>query len=437
MRLARWLTRAGSAPSRRAAEAIILAGRVSVNGSPVASPAINVGPDAVVTLDGARVTMRAATQQPLLFIAHKLTGELVSRVDPQGRPTLFDRLQAMGVPPGLMAVGRLDYLTEGLLILTNDGDIARFLTLPASNVPRTYRVRVYGVADRVAAALAAFRRGPVLDGVRFRPALARVLTHEDVVQRYGAKDSPARSSRPASTEASIGTPEGVHPTAEQREGWGGDRDGSAPMHAKASSDGPLRGMRGEAAPGQTVGAHHRRVNAWLEVTLTEGKNREIRRVVEAHGLSVHRLVRVGFGPYTLTGLARGDVLQVSRVPAWILARKPRLPLASGADTGAMRSSHASTALHHDSGGKDRILPPVTAQLPRTERRPRDKGGRIGSGRGSDRAGKWGPERSNRRDALASRHDRVTRSDGGSAAAVPSFVWETAEPRAARERNSPA
>lgn len=158
-RIAKVIARAGLA-SRREAETWIAAGRVTVNGKLVASPALNVQPRDRIEVDGQPLPMRERTR---LFLYHKQRGLLTTHADPAGRPTIFSVLPK-GLPR-LISVGRLDLNTEGLLLLTNDGGLARALELPATGWLRRYRVRAHG---RVAQdQLDALRRGITIDGVRY------------------------------------------------------------------------------------------------------------------------------------------------------------------------------------------------------------------------------------------------------------------------------
>jgi len=217
MRLQRALARAGVA-SRRAAEVLISEGRVQVNGATATiGQSVRPGKDSV-TVDGKPVGEPA---KPVWYMLHKPSGTLTSKGDPKGRPTVFGLLPN---DPGLTYVGRLDYLTEGVLLFTTDGVGAHRLTHPSSEVERTYVATVTG---DVQVAVRALRRGVELeDG----PVVARDVS---------------------------ATPEGH--------------------------------------------GHWR-----LELTLTEGRNREVRRVCETLGLDVQRLVRTQFGPVALGGLPRGE-----------------------------------------------------------------------------------------------------------------------------------
>ena len=160
-RIAKVLARAGLA-SRRGAEAMIAQGRVSVDGAVLKSPAVNVTPGQNIRVDGEPLPQAEPVR---LFRYHKPQGTLVTRSDPQGRPTVFERLPAE--LPRLVAVGRLDFNSEGLLLLTTDGGLARTLELPATGWTRRYRARAHGRVtqeqlDRLA-------KGITVDGERFAP----------------------------------------------------------------------------------------------------------------------------------------------------------------------------------------------------------------------------------------------------------------------------
>ena len=168
-RIARAIARAGLA-SRREAEEWIAAGRVAVNGAIIHSPAFNVAPSDRVSVDGAPLPAR---QRARLFLYHKPRGLMTTRADPQGRPTIFQNLPAN--LPRLISVGRLDFNTEGLLLLTTDGALARLLELPQTGWLRRYRVRAHGSVTQ--ATLDELRAGITVDGIRYGPieaALDRV-----------------------------------------------------------------------------------------------------------------------------------------------------------------------------------------------------------------------------------------------------------------------
>ena len=228
-RIAKVLARAGVA-SRREVERLIEAGRVALNGETLTSPAVKVSARDRVTLDGKPV---AAAEPTRLFRYHKPPGLVTTHRDPQGRPTVFDALP-LGLPR-LISVGRLDLNSEGLLLLTNDGELARLLELPATGLKRRYRARARGRVD--ATRLARLAAGITLEGVRYGPIEAEL---ED------------------------------------------GREGAA--------------------------------NQWISVVIAEGKNREVRKVLESLGLTVNRLIRVAYGPYELGSLERGSVEELPSPP---------------------------------------------------------------------------------------------------------------------------
>ncbi|MEM8827060.1 MAG: pseudouridine synthase, partial [Pseudomonadota bacterium] len=159
-RIAKLMARAGVA-SRREVERMIAAGRIARNGETLTSPALNLTSLAGVTLDGQPVARKANTA---LWLFHKPAGCLTTAHDPKGRPTVFDMLPKD--MPRTVTVGRLDYNTEGLLILTNDGELKRAMELPKNAVERRYRVRVFG--DVAQQRLEALADGVTIDGVRYR-----------------------------------------------------------------------------------------------------------------------------------------------------------------------------------------------------------------------------------------------------------------------------
>jgi 23S rRNA pseudouridine2605 synthase len=222
-RIAKVIARAGLA-SRREAEAWIAAGRVAVNGKVLASPALNVSARDRITVDGKLLPLRERTR---LFRYHKPPGLITTHRDERGRRTVFDALP--GDLPRLISVGRLDFNSEGLLLLTNDGGLARVLELPETGWLRRYRVRAHGRVDPEA--LAKLARGVTVDGVSYGPIEAKL-----------------------------------------------DRE------------------QGD--------------NIWLTLALREGKNREVRKVLEHLGLKVNRLIRVSFGPFQLGELPRGEVDEI-------------------------------------------------------------------------------------------------------------------------------
>lgn len=222
-RIAKAIARAGLA-SRRDAEAMILAGRVSVNGEVIDSPALNVTDDDSILVDGEPMPARERTR---LWIFHKPRGLVTTARDPEGRQTVFEVLPED--MPRVVAVGRLDINTEGLLLLTNDGGLAKVIAHPDTGWLRRYRVRAHGDTDQ--AQLDRLAKGVTIDGMEYGPVEATL----DRVQ--------------------------------------GD-------------------------------------NLWLTLGLREGKNREVKRILEHLGLQVNRLIRMSFGPFQLGDLEVGLVEEV-------------------------------------------------------------------------------------------------------------------------------
>ena len=160
-RIAKVMARAGLC-SRREAEAWIAAGRVAVNGEKISSPALNVQPSDKIVVDGKPLPGAERTR---LFLYHKPRGLVTTSSDPQGRPTIFGALPKD--LPRLISIGRLDLATEGLLLLTNDGGLARALELPATAWLRRYRVRAHGKVTQ--AQLDELRDGVTVDGINYGP----------------------------------------------------------------------------------------------------------------------------------------------------------------------------------------------------------------------------------------------------------------------------
>jgi len=229
-RIAKRIARAGLC-SRREAERWIEAGRVIVNGKKLDSAACVVGDKDDIQVDNKPLPDKEGTR---LFLYHKPAGLVTSHKDEKGRATVFDNLP--GNLPRVVSVGRLDLNTEGLLLLTNDGELARYLELPATGWKRKYRVRVHGKVNPKR--LASLKDGITIEGVRYKSIIAEI--EED------------------KTEAS--------------------KKGGA--------------------------------NSWLNITLREGKNREIRKVMEALGPTVNRLIRVSYGPFNLGNMNAGVAQEV-------------------------------------------------------------------------------------------------------------------------------
>lgn len=223
-RIAKVMARAGLC-SRRDAERWIEEGRVQVNGKTLDTPAFKVSDSDTIVVDGKALPTKERTRA---FMYHKPAGLVTTHKDEQGRPTVFESLPKD--LPRVLSVGRLDLNSEGLLLLTNDGELSRYLELPTTGWSRRYRVRVLGnVSEK---RLESLKKGITVDGVRYKSIKA---TLED--KKEGA-------------------------------------------------------------------------NQWISVTLHEGKNREIRRVMEALGLQVNRLIRLGYGPFELGKMLKGSVREI-------------------------------------------------------------------------------------------------------------------------------
>lgn len=222
-RIAKVMARAGLC-SRRDAERWIAEGRVRVNGTVLKTPAVVVQEGDQIIVDGKPLKGAEKTR---LYMYHKPEGLVTSAKDEMGRATVFDSLpKELG---RVVSVGRLDLNTEGLLLLTNDGGLSRYMELPSTGWRRRYRVRVHGRPDE--ARLQALEKGITIEGIHYKS---------------------------------------IEATLEKQAG----------------------------------------ANAWLNVVITEGKNREVRKIMEALGLRVNRLIRTAYGPFQLGDLPKGAVLEV-------------------------------------------------------------------------------------------------------------------------------
>jgi 23S rRNA pseudouridine2605 synthase len=250
-RIAKLLARAGIA-SRREIERMVAEGRIAINGQAIDTPATLIESLHGVTVDGKPVKPPAPAR---LFRFHKPAGLLTTERDPAGRPTIYDRLPRD--LPRVMPVGRLDLSTEGLLLLTTDGELKRQLELPSTGVPRTYRARAYGNVTQ--AQLEELMLGVEIDGIR-----------------YGS----------------------INANLERRTG----------------------------------------ANVWIEMTLTEGKNREVRRVLEYLGLKVSRLIRTSYGPFSLGDMPAGAVDEIRQHDLVLFRKelKPAPPRQGQGDSGPKR-----------------------------------------------------------------------------------------------------
>ena len=211
--------------SRRDAERLIAEGRVKLNGKKLDTPAVKVTEKDRISVDGQLV---ASAEPTRLWRYHKPPGLVTTHRDPAGRPTVFERLPED--LPRVVSVGRLDLTSEGLLLLTNDGGLARRLELPANGWRRRYRARAFGRVEQED--LDKLAQGVTVDGVRYGPIEAKL-------ERGGA-------------------------------------------------------------------------NSWITLSLNEGKNREVRRVLDSLGLKVNRLIRVAYGPFQLGALPPGAVEEIPR-----------------------------------------------------------------------------------------------------------------------------
>ena len=218
IRISRYLAKAGLA-SRREAEKFILDGRVTLNGDTVIEPWRNCTNKDVLKLDGIIVRQSISTA---LYQLHKPVGYLSTSKDAMGRKTIFDLIDSK--LNHLMIIGRLDYNSEGLMILTNNGELKRYLELPKNRIERIYKVKIKGHLS--SSNLASIKNGLSLEGLNYRPIAARVL----------------------------------------------ERNNS---------------------------------HSWVEMVLTEGKNREIRKILASFNLTVVRLIRQRFGPFNLGNLQIG------------------------------------------------------------------------------------------------------------------------------------
>ena len=223
-RIAKAIARSGLC-SRREAERWIINGQVKLNSKILTECGVNVTSKDVIEVNGKPLPNKVITK---LWMYHKQRGYLVTNYDPEGRSTIFDQLKNK-IETRFISVGRLDMDSEGLILLTNDGDLARKLELPATGWLRKYRVRVHGYV--VPKDLAPLKNGIIIDGIR-----------------YGRIDA----------------------TLDRQQGS----------------------------------------NAWLTLSFREGKNREVRKVMNHLGYNVNRLIRISFGPFNLKNLPSGELEEV-------------------------------------------------------------------------------------------------------------------------------
>lgn len=226
IRIAKAMADAGLC-SRREAERWIEAGRVVLNGETLETPAVTVSAEDDIQVDGK--PLKGKPEQPRIFVYNKPSGIICSASDPEGRPTVFDKLPKK--LPRLILVGRLDLNSEGLLVLTTDGELAGTLMHPSTNLERVYKVRFRG--DLTDDQIKQLADGITIEGINYRPAKVNLL--------------------------------------------GTTRGGS---------------------------------NNWATVTITEGKNREIRKLFNHFGLQVNRLIRLQYGPFELGDLTTNALKEI-------------------------------------------------------------------------------------------------------------------------------
>jgi 23S rRNA pseudouridine2605 synthase len=288
-RIAKLLARAGVA-SRREVERMIAEGRIKLNDQLVTTPATVLPNLKGVTVDGQPVKAAEAAR---LFAFHKPPGLITAERDPAGRPTIYTALRN-ALPkdtPRVMPVGRLDFNTEGLLLLTNDGELKRAMELPSSKIPRTYRARTFGNVTQ--GQLEALIEGVEIEGMRYGPIDANM-------------------------ERSTGR------------------------------------------------------NQWIEVTITEGKNREVRRVLEHLGLEVSRLIRTAYGPFELLDLPRGGAVEIRQVEVERFARSLKSSPTRGGGSGKAADGRGAP--------KRNLTPRHTPSTTAARRSPSPAGGGFGGPR---------------------------------------------------------
>ncbi len=220
--------------SRRDAENLITSGRVKVNGKTIDSPATFIT-DHSIKIDNKLINSRQETK---LFIFNKPDKTITSRKDEKNRPTVFDFIDETKMPR-LLTIGRLDFNTEGLLLLTTNGDLARYIELPKTGWIRKYRARVYGRLDEKR--LKKLEKGISIEGVRYGSIKVEI-------------EKPKEDTKKLQSAA----------------------------------------------------------NSWLSISLSEGKKREIRKVMTELGLQVNRLIRISYGPFNLKEVKSGEILEIPK-----------------------------------------------------------------------------------------------------------------------------
>lgn len=229
IRLAKRIAESGVA-SRRGAERLIEEGRIKVDGVTVKTPAFFVSENNIVSIDEKIISKKS--EEIKIWKFYKPNGIITSRKDREGRPTVFDYFKNFE-QDRLLYIGRLDCNSEGLLLFTNNGDLARKMELPKTGLLRTYRVRIFGKLS--ALAKEKLRQGIIIEGIKY--GSVKIIEENETTM------------------------------------------------AK---------------------------NRWLRITISEGKNREIRKLMQYFGCSVNRLIRISYGPFDLGSMRSGQIEKIDR-----------------------------------------------------------------------------------------------------------------------------
>ena len=232
MRLAKKIAESGIA-SRREAERLIESGRVTVDGAIITTPVFFVTDENIICVDEKQISEKS--DKVIIWKFYKPRGVITSKRDTQNRETVFDCLKGIIGKDRLLYIGRLDYNSEGLLLFTNNGDVARKMELPSTALKRVYKARIFGNLSEDA--IQKMERGVTIKGIKYGSVNVKI---------------DKRNSFEKST------------------------------------------------------------NTWITVTLSEGKNREIRKIMEHFGCIVNKLIRLSYGPFELGSLKSGEVLQADK-----------------------------------------------------------------------------------------------------------------------------
>lgn len=251
-RIAKFIASSGYC-SRRDAEKLILEGKVKLNCQPVLHPATLVSGQESITVDGKKL---GAIPKARIWLYNKPRGLITSHKDTKGRKTVFESLPEY--LPRVISVGRLDYNTEGLLLLTNSGSLARKLELPANQLTRRYRCRIFGSINDTQ--MKALSDGITIDGISYK-------------------------------SIAVSIPERKHTYTDSK---------SKLMWPKKKAKNSINHL-----------AKNSTSNSWIEISLAEGKNREIRKIFEHFGMEVSRLIRTHYGPFNLGDLQTGAVREAN------------------------------------------------------------------------------------------------------------------------------